>query len=193
MFERAINRDPTLAAAYVGRAYSYFREREYNQAIADCKAAIDIDPDYALAYNVRGTAHEAAGDLRKALEDFSSAIQKNGKDASFLINRGRVYWKLAGSENDPAHYRRSVEDFTRAIELKPPPPILARACNGRGMSYSDSGEIDKAIDDYTRAIELQPEYASAWYNRYLARRGKGQFDDAERDRRKAIELDPSLK
>jgi len=39
--------------------------------------------------------------------------------------------------------------------------------------HADNGDLDGALKDYTKAIRLKPDYANTYYNRALARRGKG--------------------
>ena len=61
-----------------------------------------------------------------------------------------------------AEIDRAIEDYTKAIELK---PNLAEAYNNLGAAYSDKGEYDRAVADYTKAIELKPNLAETYNNR----------------------------
>ena len=51
----------------------------------------------------------------------------------------------------------------------------------------------KSIADYDRAIELNPDNESAYYNRGVAKSKLGNRDGAEADRKRASELDPTLR
>jgi tetratricopeptide (TPR) repeat protein len=47
------------------------------------------------------------------------------------------------------------------------------AYNNRGNAGDDKGDLDGALKDYTEAIRLKPDDATAYYNRGIARRAKG--------------------
>jgi tetratricopeptide (TPR) repeat protein len=49
----------------------------YDQAIHSYTEAIEISPNYALAYNNRGSAYAQTGDFIAALNDFNKALQIN--------------------------------------------------------------------------------------------------------------------
>ncbi len=62
--------DKTLA--YNERGLAYFDSNNLEQAITDFSTAIDINPDFAVAYYNRGRAY----DLEQALADFSTALNQ---------------------------------------------------------------------------------------------------------------------
>ena len=50
---------------------------DYGQVIADLNKAIELDPDYARAYNNRGIAYTDQGDYARAIADLNKAIELN--------------------------------------------------------------------------------------------------------------------
>jgi tetratricopeptide (TPR) repeat protein len=80
---------------------------------------------------------------------------------------------------DPSH-------STNALD-----PNFAAACNNRGRSCEQKGEVERAIADYTKAIAIDPNYATAYYNRGTAYARKGEVDRAIADYNKAIAIDPN--
>ena len=56
------------------------------------------------------------------------------------------------------------------------------------MAYADLGDYDLAIADYNKAIELMPDLAEAYYNRGVARKMKGEKEEAIRDFERFLEL-----
>jgi tetratricopeptide (TPR) repeat protein len=89
-------------------------ERGYRTAEADEKLqcydeAIRLKPDYADAYNNRGIARRAGGDLAGALKDYDEAIRLKPDYALAYNNRGiarRAGGDLAGAETDFAEAHR---------------------------------------------------------------------------------------
>ena len=101
----------------------------------------------ARAYHGRGMAYGAKGDIDKAIEDFTKAIQYEPDHAEAYYHRGNSY--VIKDEFD-----RAIEDCDKAIQLN---PDAADAYLVRGNAYSSKGEIDFAIMDYSKAIRLKPD------------------------------------
>ena len=79
-------------------------------ALADYEKAIHLKPDYAAAYNNRGTAKGALGRYEAAITDFDEAIRLNLDDAVAYTNRGLVKKALGLKEE-------ARTDFKTALEL----------------------------------------------------------------------------
>ena len=62
-FSKAIDLDSKFGEALINRCVVYEDKGEANLAIADCTAAIAINPKDAVAYNDRGVAREKAGKI----------------------------------------------------------------------------------------------------------------------------------
>ena len=78
-----------LAAAYFGRG-------QLETALDETKLAIQVKPDLADAYNLRGLVYAAMGEDRLAEDSFNRALQLNPRDggaqhnlAWFLCQRGQ--------------------------------------------------------------------------------------------------------
>ncbi|NXF34786.1 TTC32 protein, partial [Nyctibius bracteatus] len=71
---------------------------------------------------------------------------------------------------------------------------LATALNDRGQIKYFRVEFAAAMEDYTAAIECQPAFEVPYYNRGLVlyRLGTGCFDEAMKDFRKVLELNPQF-
>ena len=55
----------------------YFSQGYFDQAIIEYTKAIDIDPNYAKAYDNRGVAYAKEGSFSRAIADFTMAIANN--------------------------------------------------------------------------------------------------------------------
>jgi tetratricopeptide (TPR) repeat protein len=63
------------AIAYAIRGTAHWRQRDFDDAIADENEAIKINPNLAAAYATRGAAYGSKGDDDQALADDSKAIE----------------------------------------------------------------------------------------------------------------------
>lgn len=94
--------------------------------------------------------------------------------------------------------RRSVElssmMFARAVELDPGYAAayagLADSLSMLAYHYDDNAALAEALANSERALEVDPELAEAYASRGRARSILDQVDLAEKDFRKAIDLDP---
>ena len=82
-------------------------------------------------------------------------------------------------------YEKSVEHYTRAIELK---PDLVGAEYNRGLAHYHNAEYEPAIRDFSTTINYAPDDAKAYNDRGNAYRKLGKHDCAIQNYCKAIEL-----
>ena len=61
---------------------------DYSRDIVDYTKAIELDPDFAFAYNNRGLAKAELEDNYGAIEDFTKAIELDPDDADAYNSRG---------------------------------------------------------------------------------------------------------
>jgi tetratricopeptide (TPR) repeat protein len=106
-------KSPPSEEFYLQRGESLSGAQEYDQAIANYTAAIELKPNYAEAYNDRGFSYYLKGDFERAISDFTRAIELRPKYPKAYNSRGVAY--MQGGYGAA----KSVPDFDRAIELKP--------------------------------------------------------------------------
>jgi TolB-like protein/Tfp pilus assembly protein PilF len=110
----------------------------------------------------------------------------------YLIGRDLLAWRSPGWLN------RSVERFTRAIELDPeyaePYAERAIALFFAAGSTDEKGELERAREDIDTALALKPDLAIAYAARGLLTMFSGQRDAVEGEAllRRALALDPNL-
>src|SRR5262249_13540429 len=79
--------------------------------------------------------------FRDALTFWGDNLAKNPTCWPALNGRGHAQMER--------HPRKALEDFSRAIELK---PDYAEAYNNRGRAHAHLGEYSQAIEDFSQAI-----------------------------------------
>ena len=88
------------------RAFKKGEKGDHYGAISDYTKAIEIDPNYANAYNNRAILYEDLGDSYGAISDLSNAIKINPKDAKAYYNRGF-------SKGTLKDYAGEISDYTK--------------------------------------------------------------------------------
>ena len=152
----------------------------YDKSIGHYTEALALKPDLHVAYNNRGAAYKAKGELDNAIQDYTTAIELNPDSATAYNSRGTTYAEKGELDN-------AIKDLTTAIERN---PDSATAYNNRGTAYAEKGELDNAIKDFTTAIERNPDDAIAYSNRGATYLQKGELDNAIKDFTTAIERNP---
>ncbi len=155
-------------------------ENDYYCKIEHYSKAIDLNPNFAIAYYNRANAYYELGNYDRAINDYNKAIELKTDFAEAYFGQGDV-------SRANGNYDQAINYYTRAIELKP----LKEFYTNRGIVYSDKGNYEQAIWDYNKAIELNPNYAIAYNNLGNTYDEKGNYEKAFSNYNKAIELNPN--
>ncbi len=120
---------------------------DLSRAAADLSKAIELDPQDAEAYELRGVVYTNQRRLDRALADYDQAIKLKPDDAQAWSDRGVNYY--LGGDNEKA-----IRDLSEALRLDPNRP---RTYTNRGAAYKKLGQLDKAVADDGEAIRLDPK------------------------------------
>ncbi len=81
---------------------------------------------------------------------FLACANSNKKYADEYYAQGLVFYKSM-------EYDRSIDDFTKALEINPKDEENHKVYYMRGRSYLENRQYDQAINDFTKALEICPE------------------------------------
>ena len=166
------------AETYFRWGYTKSELSQYESAIGDYDMAIQLKPDYAIAYNNRGSARSALKQHETAIDNYDKAIDLKPDYVIAYYNRGNARSALR-------QYDTAITDYDEAIRLEPNHAI---AYNNRGSAKFTLKQYDTAITDYDEAIRLKPDYAMAYYNRGNAKMNLGRVSEAAQDFQTALTL-----
>jgi tetratricopeptide (TPR) repeat protein len=155
--------------------------QDYEGGIKQFTKAIELKPDFAYAYNDRGSCYRMMQKYPEAIKDYEEAAKRNPNLALALNNVGTVK-KLMKD------YAGAVAAYNRAMSID---PKFYLAYNNRGAVLMEQGKFDQALEDFNKTIELNKDYAPAYNNRGGVYLKKEDFKKAEEDFSKAIQLDPN--
>jgi tetratricopeptide (TPR) repeat protein len=117
---------------------------------------------------------------RDRLTLWDDVVRKAPGNARAFNNRGSAF-------NDIGQFDRAIEDFNKAIALK---PSYFLAYLNRGSAFGNKSRLDRAIEDFGKAIALEPS-AVAYYLRGIIFELEGRTDKAIGDYEQAIALHPA--
>ncbi len=120
MFQRSIETNPTAEAhTYLGRAYRL--QGRLGEAIEECKAAIEIDPEFGNSHNDLGAYLVDHGEFSGAIPSLERALQceRYATPQFAWFNLGRAYLALGDWSLARACQRQALKlapDYTLARE-----------------------------------------------------------------------------
>jgi Tfp pilus assembly protein PilF len=113
LYQQSIAIHPTAEAhTFLGWTYSF--QGRYDEAIAQCKEAIAVDPEFGNPYNDIGSYLLKLGRLDEAIPWLEEAIKAPRYEPRHYphCNLGQVYWAKG-------MLARAKTEFERALELEP--------------------------------------------------------------------------
>ena len=106
------NDEEFLATRYFEIGYQKDIEKKYSEAIENYSKAIELNPEFAEAYNNRGNTYYAQGNLNQAISDYNKVIELNPISSMAYNARGNAY----SSRGDIS---QAIADYKKALELDP--------------------------------------------------------------------------
>lgn len=173
-FQEAIRLEPQYAQAHFNLALAYIklgREREAGDALdaatraytakgdeelaagslkdaeESYRALLQIDPEYALAYQRIGLVYNASHRFDEAAASFKRALQKNPDDPSALEGIAESFIGLRD-------YTSALDAAAHAARLR---PDSANAHYLSGLAHASLGQRDAALQDLARLQQLKAD------------------------------------
>jgi tetratricopeptide (TPR) repeat protein len=103
---------PLKPEDYLSRGDDFYQSNEYELALKAYDKAIELKPDYAVAWSNRGFALDELGRYDEALKAYDKAIELKPDYAVAWNNRGVALDTLG-------QYEEALKAYDKAIELKP--------------------------------------------------------------------------
>jgi Tfp pilus assembly protein PilF len=113
LYKKSIELGPTAEAhTFLGWTYSF--QRKFRDAIAECRRAIEVDPDFGNPYNDIGAYLIELGRWEESIPWFEKAIEAPRYEPRHFphFNLARVYIRCY-------EYGKALNHLRRALELEP--------------------------------------------------------------------------
>ncbi len=218
-YREALRIAPEFADAMNNLALVLRARDRLDEALELLERAVRLRPDYVEAQTNLGLVREEKGDLEGAVQAYQRAADLDRENVMVRVNLGLALLGLSRTDDAKRELRGVLEDAERANDVaalgaignglrRAGEPQLAvramrRAIDARGEEgptpalLSELALAERAAGDRTsaeatlaRAIQLDPRYATAHYLLANMQAGRGAFDDAIRNYRRALELEP---
>jgi tetratricopeptide (TPR) repeat protein len=141
---RAIELDPSQAAAYYLRGNIKDNFEDRHGAMKDYNLAIEKNPKLGDAFFARGNVKMALQDYYGAVDDYTAAIALNENYVEAYFSRGKAKQYLQA-------YQDAINDCTKIIQIN---PKNASAYSMRGILRIEFGDMKNGCLDLSKAGEL---------------------------------------
>lgn len=152
-------------------ALDEYRLKDFHGALDEFKAALEIDPKFALATYYMGLTQGELGDIDGAAASFEHALELDPTNFS-------AAYDLGAAELKRNRVGDALKQFQRAAEIN---PNYAEAYEAIGELELYLKHTDEAIRALERAVDLAPGFSKAHYNLGRAYQAAGRAADAQRE------------
>ncbi len=157
---------------------TYARVNVWQNSITLWEDVNEKNPNVIVAYYNKGNAYQAKGELKKAIDAYSSAAKLNPKHLGAFSNRGICKAQL----ND---VKGALNDFNTVVKVDSNyANVYSNRGNAKVMLKDDNG----ALADYNRAIQRNPNHKDALFNRGLIKNTLKDYNGAILDFDKVIKI-----
>jgi tetratricopeptide (TPR) repeat protein len=158
------------------KAYSMGREltleNKDRDAMPFLKRAVELDPNFAQAYDRLGGSYSNTGQQELAIEAFQKAFDLRERSSEYeKLKIAADYYAFATFETD-----KSLEAYELVVRTY---PRDFTAWNNLGNRYNSVGQFEKAAEACRESIRLNPNWVIPRSNLALAFISLNRFDEAK--------------
>jgi pentatricopeptide repeat protein len=160
---------------------TYRRMGKNAMAIDAYRRALELNPEYALAFFGVGVVYADEGRDADAFKVYERALELDPYSAEVYTNIGVLRARRGENELAEAAY-------TKAIEVE---PFFPDAYYNLAILYTEEKKYDEAITAYERAIDLNPRAIPARINLGLLYSNKGMREQSIEQFQAILKYDPN--
>lgn len=172
---------PKSVLLYAVCGASQLALKDYDSSIKFYSKAIEINPNYAEAYNNLGKAHLQKGCLQDAVICFEQAVAKNNAYLEALYNLGYAQRILCDLDS-------AIKNLSLAIKFD---PNNSKAYFELGVAHKQAGNLSEAICSFKKFLTYEPNSAEAYFNLGECHMDSGGFNIAINNFEAVLRISPN--
>ena len=175
----ACTTDNYVAHMVLGNAL--LRKGNADAAIAHYQQALQINPNYARAYNNLGITLLQKGKVDEAITHYQQALKIEPDYTQAHENLGNALFQKGRVDEAITHYQRALQIY----------PDYEEAHYNLGNALFQKGRVDEAISQYQEALQINPDSAQGHFTLGIALLRKDREDEAIAHFQQALQLEPA--
>ncbi|MFQ5454884.1 MAG: tetratricopeptide repeat protein [Nitrospirota bacterium] len=185
IFSKTVKTSPDSSIAHYNKATALHRGGQLDEAIAEYKIVLGMDPNLMDAHYSLGVAYQEKGEIDKAMREYEESLRIDPHFIKSLNNLGLIY-------KEKGLFEKGIEKFKKALEII---PDSSRVRINLGHTYYKKGLFDKAINEYLLILKNEPYNLGVHLtlgDAYLKKKKKDP-DKAISEYNKVLEINPETK
>jgi hypothetical protein len=164
----------------IGMVWTHDRNLVWADDITLWADSLKKSPDKVRPYVNLGLAHKERGQLGKAVDYLSRAVQLEP-------DYSKARYNLSNALLTKGEFRLAERHAAIAVRLK---PADVDSLNVLGIALARQGKLEPAVENFSRAVRLNPHKAESHYNLALALANAGDIDQSIQHCAEAVRLKP---
>jgi tetratricopeptide (TPR) repeat protein len=153
-YQRAAQANRSYAEAYVGLGNAYLNLRQFANAMAACRQALNLNPKNFYANAILGVASYQMGNFPEAINALSAAVQLK---PDYVPG----YLTLSVAYSRQARYEEAIEASRRALNYD---PNNADAYVSLSWYYSLTDQPQQSLEAAKNAVRIKPNEQMGYTN-----------------------------
>jgi len=145
---------------YVLRGEAYMQMGDYQKALSDFDAALEVDGVNAVAFYDRALLNMRLENYEAALTDINNALAAQSMKPSDVLTLRDLYAKRGQLNLWAKNWQGAVADYTNSL-ARAEGSVSSNVYAERAEAYTALGEYENAINDYTSAVRVISEQIQA--------------------------------
>ncbi len=182
IFEKIESIDPNYEPCYCNRIITYTEMDQHENAEQMFYLAQQINPDCPICFYNIGNSLFSRGMFDRAVWCWKKTAQLDPNHPQISHRIAQACWVGGKTEEAREYFLKEIRKNPGCIEV----------IFDFGLFLLETGDFEGGLEKFNRIIELQADFAPAWFYRGEVLHGRGESERAEKDYRRATELDREL-
>jgi tetratricopeptide (TPR) repeat protein len=155
LINKVLPKNPANVLAHVVKGDT-LRYGHPEESLAEYNAVLDIDPNFAVAYGLKGTALTVAGRARETFSPVELALRLSPKDPF----ASGWHYNLCHADVHLREYKEAIEGCRRSINMN---SLNWYPCADLIVAYEGSGQPEQARQMMAELYRIRPDFTVQGY------------------------------
>ena len=164
-----VTKSPNSARVHVNLSNSLKDKGDYTNALKHLQKAIELEPDYGMAYLNLGLLYKDINLLQQSITILTAGLDKK------RVAPAKIYYALGLVYGQLGNYQQAIKMAKMGLHVE---PGMLKPYVVMGIAYDELGDLDTAYGKFAEARFLGHDSSSLFYNWALTCMKMGRRSEA---------------